>query len=122
MRRGATKVPKSNSMNEARMSEIPSQIDLKGASSFFTSRLDGRHVPRKHYVVVREIASMRDTSTAPPRPSHGARSEGRTAARGGHGCTWIAVLRHAGTLGACRETVLQLRRRAPRPEKLPSSE
>ena len=48
MRRGATKVPKSNSMNEARMSEIPSQIDLKGASSFFTSRRDGRHVPRKH--------------------------------------------------------------------------
>ena len=29
MRRGATKVPKSNSMNEARMSEIPRQIGPK---------------------------------------------------------------------------------------------
>ena len=69
MRRGATKVPKSNSMNEARMSEIPGRSDLKGASSFFTSRRDGRHVPRKHFPVVREITSVRDTPTT-PRPSH----------------------------------------------------
>ena len=37
----------------------------------------------------------------------------------GHGCTWLAVLKHGGILGACFKTLLQLRACTPRPAKLP---
>ena len=34
----------------------------------------------------------------------------------GQGCTWLAVLKHGGTLGACFKTLLQLRACTPRLE------
>ena len=64
MRRGATKVPKSNSMNEARMSEIPRQI---GPQMCFELLFNPRRAPcaAQTLLVVREIASVRDTPTTP---------------------------------------------------------
>ena len=45
--------------------------------------------------------SVRPTEARVPNHNHGWR---------GHGCTWLAVLKHGGTLGACFKTLLQLRR------------
>ena len=74
-----------------------------------------------HPWVTRIVLVCNEIKTKSVRPTE-RRSEGRTHAHGGYGCTWLAVLSHAGTLGACDETLLQLRRRTPRPVKLPSSE
>ena len=44
---------------------------------------------------------VRPTEARVPNHNHGWR---------GHGCTWLAVLKHGGILGACFKTLLQLRR------------
>ena len=46
-----------------------------------------------------------------------ARARGRSCALGGHGCTWLAVLKHGGIIGACFKTLLKLRACTPRLEK-----
>ena len=68
MRRGATKVPKSNSMNEARMSEIPRQI---GPQMCFELLFNPRRAPcaAQTPVVVQELpprATPHDTAASVP--------------------------------------------------------
>ena len=46
-----------------------------------------------------------------------ARARCRSCALRGHGCTWLAVLKHGGIIGACFKTLLKLRACTPRPEK-----
>ena len=70
-----------------------------------------------HAWVGQIVLVCNESKTKSVRPTE-ARSEGRTHAHRGHGWTWLAVLSHAGTLGACDETLLQLRACTPRPAKL----
>ena len=68
MRRGATKVPKSNSMNEARMSEILTRSDLRVVLGASFHHRDGRDVPRKQAWIVRKLppcATPHDTASVP---------------------------------------------------------